>query len=92
MPSSRPYYLHSTVLYSGYMLVAGGNSHNETTESSGSQCYSNTVQAYDICKCFEILAQSFNFVWWNLMVFGLTTNSLLQPSCAQPHCSMWQRH
>lgn len=49
-PATRPLYLHSAVLYSGYMLVTGGNSHNDTTESSGSQCYSDRIMAYHLCK------------------------------------------
>ncbi|XP_067935184.1 attractin-like [Watersipora subatra] len=43
-------YLHSAILLpEGYMLVSGGNSHNDTATSSGSQCYSSALLAYNTC-------------------------------------------
>ena len=51
-PSHRPSFLHSmTLLPEGFILVFGGNAHNDTTVSSGSQCYSDNLLAYDMCKC-----------------------------------------
>ena len=46
--SGQSRYLHSAVLMNGFMLVFGGNTHNDTSVSQGAKCYSVDFLAYDI--------------------------------------------
>ncbi|XP_030628181.1 attractin-like protein 1 [Chanos chanos] len=49
-------YLHSTVLISGTLLVFGGNTHNDTSLSTGAKCFSSDFLAYDIaCDEWTVL-------------------------------------
>ncbi|CAH1784738.1 unnamed protein product, partial [Owenia fusiformis] len=48
--SDRFRYLHSASIIDGVMLIYGGNTHNDTSASSGAKCYSNEFLAYNI-KC-----------------------------------------
>ncbi|XP_078668926.1 attractin-like protein 1 [Branchiostoma floridae x Branchiostoma belcheri] len=46
--SGVPRYLHSAVTIGGFMLVFGGNTHNDTSTSSGAKCFSADYLAYDL--------------------------------------------
>ncbi|CAH1259216.1 ATRNL1 [Branchiostoma lanceolatum] len=46
--SGVPRYLHSAATIGGFMLVFGGNTHNDTSTSSGAKCFSADYLAYDI--------------------------------------------
>ncbi|XP_072533473.1 attractin-like protein 1 isoform X2 [Salminus brasiliensis] len=49
-------YLHSAVLISGAVLVFGGNTHNDTSISSGAKCFSSDFLSYDIaCDEWTVL-------------------------------------
>ncbi|XP_078717801.1 attractin isoform X3 [Lampetra fluviatilis] len=49
-------YLHSAVIISGTMLVYGGNTHNDTSVSTGAKCFSADFMAYDIaCDEWSVL-------------------------------------
>lgn len=41
-------YLHSAALLSGTVLVFGGNTHNDTSQSNGAKCFSADFLAYDV--------------------------------------------
>uniref|UniRef100_A0A0A9YMG1 Attractin n=1 Tax=Lygus hesperus TaxID=30085 RepID=A0A0A9YMG1_LYGHE len=45
-PSAR--FLHTGTFLNGLMLVFGGNTHNDTSQSQGAKCYSSEVLAYDV--------------------------------------------
>ncbi|XP_019738990.1 attractin-like protein 1 [Hippocampus comes] len=54
--SGIPRYLHSAVLLSGTLLIFGGNTHNDTSLSSGAKCFSADFLAYDIaCDEWSVL-------------------------------------
>ncbi|KAM6951255.1 attractin-like protein 1 [Aplochiton taeniatus] len=54
--SGYPRYLHSAVLFSGTLLVFGGNTHNDTLLSNGAKCFSSDFLAYDIaCDEWRVL-------------------------------------
>ncbi|XP_014667846.1 PREDICTED: attractin-like protein 1 [Priapulus caudatus] len=40
-------YLHASSLSAGLMLVYGGNTHNDSTQSTGAKCLSSDFMAYD---------------------------------------------
>ncbi|XP_056903003.1 attractin-like protein 1 isoform X2 [Takifugu flavidus] len=49
-------YLHSAALLSGTVLVFGGNTHNDTSQSNGAKCFSADFLAYDIaCDKWTVL-------------------------------------
>uniref|UniRef100_A0A8C5WJR4 Attractin n=1 Tax=Leptobrachium leishanense TaxID=445787 RepID=A0A8C5WJR4_9ANUR len=49
-------YLHTAVIYSGTMLVFGGNTHNDSSMSHGAKCFSSDFMAYDIaCDSWSVL-------------------------------------
>ncbi|XP_025093871.1 attractin-like isoform X2 [Pomacea canaliculata] len=48
--SGHPRYLQSMVAADDFLLVYGGNTHNDTTKSRGAKCYSSDFLLYDI-KC-----------------------------------------
>uniref|UniRef100_A0A8C6T4C4 Attractin-like 1a n=1 Tax=Neogobius melanostomus TaxID=47308 RepID=A0A8C6T4C4_9GOBI len=49
-------HLHSMALLSGTLLVFGGNTHNDTSLSSGAKCFSSDFLAYDIaCDEWTVL-------------------------------------
>ncbi|KAJ8025804.1 Attractin [Holothuria leucospilota] len=49
LPSAmQPRFLHSAVLIGHKMYVFGGNSHTDSNEYRGAQCYSNSFMIYDI--------------------------------------------
>ncbi|XP_070211800.1 attractin-like protein 1 isoform X1 [Littorina saxatilis] len=48
--SGHPRYLHSMLLVDNYLLVFGGNTHNDTSKSLGAKCFSTDFMLYDI-KC-----------------------------------------
>ncbi|KAK9729796.1 Laminin EGF domain [Popillia japonica] len=55
-PSAR--FLHTATFVSpGLMLVFGGNTHNDTSQSFGAKCYSSELLAYDVkCDTWHILS------------------------------------
>ena len=50
MSSGYPRYLHSMVFMDGYLLVFGGNTHNDTSKSRGAKCFSSDFMLYDISE------------------------------------------
>ncbi|KAK7901118.1 hypothetical protein WMY93_017887 [Mugilogobius chulae] len=54
--SGLPRYLHSMALLSGTLLVFGGNTHNDTSQSNGAKCFSADFLSYDIaCDDWSVL-------------------------------------
>ncbi|XP_014253614.1 attractin [Cimex lectularius] len=45
-PSAR--FLHTGTFLNGLMIVFGGNTHNDTSQSQGAKCYSAEALAYDV--------------------------------------------
>ncbi|CAA9993815.1 unnamed protein product, partial [Nesidiocoris tenuis] len=41
-------FLHTATFVNGLMIVFGGNTHNDTSQSQGAKCYSSEVLAYDV--------------------------------------------
>ncbi|KAL8587016.1 hypothetical protein ACOMHN_023406 [Nucella lapillus] len=50
LSSGHPRYLHSMRVMGDYLLVFGGNTHNDTSKSHGTKCFSTDLMLYDI-KC-----------------------------------------
>ncbi|KAL7869247.1 hypothetical protein AOLI_G00132350 [Acnodon oligacanthus] len=54
--SGYPRYLHSAVLLGGTLLIFGGNTHNDTSLSTGAKCFSADFLSYDIaCDEWKVL-------------------------------------
>lgn len=52
--SGHPRYLQSMVAADDFLLVYGGNTHNDTTKSRGAKCYSSDFLLYDISELLEL--------------------------------------
>ncbi|XP_066535250.1 attractin-like protein 1 [Hoplias malabaricus] len=64
-------YLHSAVLVGGVMLVFGGNTHNDTSVSTGAKCFSADFLSYDIaCDEWTVLPKP--DLYHNVNRFGHT--------------------
>ncbi|XP_076460551.1 attractin-like protein 1 isoform X2 [Babylonia areolata] len=50
LSSGHPRYLHAMVVQGEYLLLFGGNTHNDTSKSHGTKCFSTDLMLYDI-KC-----------------------------------------
>lgn len=67
--SGVPRYLHSAILLGNVMLVFGGNSHNDTSQSHESMlpCFSMDFLAYDIGELKQVsllhTKRSYSMLW-----------------------------
>ncbi|XP_071506476.1 attractin-like protein 1 [Diadema antillarum] len=54
--SEEPRFLHSAVILNGLMLIFGGNTHTDASQSTGAKCYSSDFLAYNIeCGSWEFM-------------------------------------
>ncbi|XP_076364577.1 attractin-like protein 1 isoform X2 [Tachypleus tridentatus] len=76
LASSGSYrYLHSGVFLNGMLLVFGGNTHNDTSFSTGDKCFSADFQAYDVhCDTWETLDNPVPEYLSTFSRFGHTAN------------------